>query len=499
MGISFNAASLLNGNGIDVSSLVSEILGFKTGQLTAWKADQTTLQTQATTIGNINSDLSSLLSATQALSSPTGALTGLTATSSVSAILTATVQAGATPANYSVVVTSLASTGTLYTDSVAKPSTSVLPNGQQSGDLQIQIGGASGTTADIAITAGTNDTLTTLAQSINTLSTKNSWGITANVVTDANGSRLAFYSQATGSPGALAVTNNTTNLAFLPPVGGTDSLFTVNGIPYSTTTNTVNDAIPDLTLNLQAADSGLPVQVTVGPNTTGITNAITTFVNAFNTVVSDINSQFAFNPATNSQGTLGSDNSLRILQSSLLGAITYATTDSTSVSSGLTNLAALGIDVNNDGTLTVNQVSTDTHPAFADVLANNPSGVQNFFQNSTSTGFANNLTTELTNLAAPTTGVLSEDLTANQQQQQDLTTEINNFQTQITAQQAQLEQVFSAVNATLEQYPFTLQEVNAALGILNSSSSTSSTGLTANTNTTPTAGQLFNSNSSSGT
>lgn len=498
MGISFNAASLLNGNGIDVSSLVSEILGFQSGQLTAWKADQTTLQTQATTIGNINNDLSSLLTATQALSDPTGALTGLTATSSVSAILTATVQAGATPANYSIVVTSLASTGTLYTDSVADANTSILASGQQSGDLQVQIGGTGGTTADIAITAGANDTLTTLAQSINTLSTKNSWGITASVVTDANGSRLAFYSQATGSPGALAVTNNTTNLVFEPPVGGTDSLFTVNGIPYSTTTNTVNDAIPDLTLSLQAADSGLPVQVTVGPNAAGITSAITSFVNAYNTVVSDINSQFAFNPATNSQGTLGSDNSLRVLQSSLLNAITYATTDPASISNGLTNLAGIGISLNNDGTLTVNQVTTDAGPAFADVLSNNPSGVQNFFQNAISTGFANNLTTELTNLAAPTTGVLSEDLTANQQQQQDLTTEINNFQTQLTAQQAQLEQVFSAVNATLEQYPFTLQEVNAALGLLNSSNTTSNTGVTTNTNTTPTSGQLFNSNSSSG-
>ena len=136
MGISFNAASLLNGNGIDVNSLVTEIQAAQSGQLTAWKADQTTLQTQATTISNINSDLSSLQSAVQVLSSPTGALTGLTATSSVSAILTANVQAGATAANYNVVVTSLATTGTLYTASVANASASILPSGQSSGDLQ---------------------------------------------------------------------------------------------------------------------------------------------------------------------------------------------------------------------------------------------------------------------------------------------------------------------------------------------------------------------------
>ena len=109
MAISFNSASLLNGNGIDVSAIVSQIQAGQSGQLTAWKADQTTLQTQATTITNINNDLSSLATAVQALSDPTGALTGLTATSSESAVLTATVQAGATAASYNVVVTSLAS------------------------------------------------------------------------------------------------------------------------------------------------------------------------------------------------------------------------------------------------------------------------------------------------------------------------------------------------------------------------------------------------------
>src|ERR1700685_4617903 len=166
MGISFNAASLLNGNGIDINSVVSEIQAAQSGQITAWKADQTTLQTQATTITNINNDLSSLASAMQTLSDPTGAWTGVTATSSESAVLTATVQAGATAASYNVVVSSLATTGTLYTAAIADANTSILPSGQSSGDLQVQIGGSGGTIADIPIT-GSNDTLTTLAQSIN--------------------------------------------------------------------------------------------------------------------------------------------------------------------------------------------------------------------------------------------------------------------------------------------------------------------------------------------
>ncbi len=171
MGISFNAASLLSGNGIDVNSVVSEIQAAQSGQVTAWQADQTTLQTQATAITSINTDLSNLASAVQGLSN--GALATLAASSSESAIVTATPKSGATPASYSVVVNGLASTGTLYTDEVANATTSILPSGQTTGNLTVQIGGTGGTTANIAITAGSNDTLTSLADSINSQSATN--------------------------------------------------------------------------------------------------------------------------------------------------------------------------------------------------------------------------------------------------------------------------------------------------------------------------------------
>ena len=219
MGISFNAASLLSGNGINVSAVVQELQAAESGELTVWKGDVTTLQTQATALNGLNTDLSNLQAAVQQFSGPGSVLTQLTTSSSLSAVVTATTQTGATPGNYSVVVNTLASAGTLYTAAVANANTSILPSGQTTADLAVLIGGAGGTTADIPITQGSNDTLATLASSINALSATNNWGITASVVTDASGARLAIYSQATGSPGALSVSNNTTSLTFEPPVG----------------------------------------------------------------------------------------------------------------------------------------------------------------------------------------------------------------------------------------------------------------------------------------
>lgn len=486
MGISFNVAGLLSGNGIDVKSVVSEIQAAESGQMTVWQGDVTTLKTQATAIGSINTDLTSLQTAVQALANPTGVLTQLAAGSSEPTIVSATAQSGATAATYNVEVTTLASAGTLYTAAMANATTSILTSPATTGDFSVQIGGSGGTTADIAITAGSNDTLTTLAASINTQSATNKWGITASVLNDASGSRLAVYSQQTGSAGALSMNNNTTNLTVEPPVGGTNATFTLNNIPYSSTTNTVTGAISDVTLNLISAAPGLPVTILVSTNTANITTAINSFVTAYNTVIGDINTQFAYSATTNTQGPLGADTYLRNLQSSLLTDMGYATTDPTSIKSGLTNLASLGIVMNNDGTLTVNQTATASAPAFPDVLAANLGAMQNFFENSNVTGFANNLSTDLTNLTNPATGSLNEDLKANQNQQAHLTTEIANFQTQLAAQKVQLDQEFYAVNSSLEEYPILLQEVTAELASMTSGALT--TGTTPSQNTTPVTG-----------
>src|SRR5205814_8221001 len=142
------------------------------------------------------------------------------------------------------------------------------------------------------------------------------------------------------------------------------------------------------------ASPGKTVQLVVGPDTDQATTAINNFVNAYNSVIGVINAQFTVNPSTNSEGPLGGDATLRTLQSSLLKDVTYSITGN----GGLVNLAALGIDLNNDGTLSVNQVATDTHPSLSNVLAENPSAVQNFFENASPSGLANNVNADLFSL-----------------------------------------------------------------------------------------------------
>lgn len=460
MGISLNPSTLLSGQGIDVASLVSQIISNNSGQLTEWQDEQSVLQSQASDLTAINTALTNLATAASALSDPLGALTAQIATSSNTGVLTATAQTSATAGVHQIEVGSLATTGTVYTDEVADPTASILPTGATTGEIDLQIGGSTGTTQAITITTGSNDTLNTLASYINA----QNLGVTANVVTDANGSRLALSSTATGSPGALAITANNTSLTFDTPLGGTNASLTIDGVPYSSATNTVTGALAGVTLNLANASPGTPVQVTVGPDVAQATTAINNFVSAYNQVVSDINQEYTIDATTNAQGPLSGDVALRQLQSSLLSDATY----SVSGNGGLVNLATLGISTNNDGTLTLDSSQ------LASTFASNPAAVQNFFQNTAQTGFANNFSADLTNLTDPTQGILNVDLAQNQASQTDLSTSITNFQTQLTAEQQQLTTEYSEVNASLQAYPLLLQQVTETLATLGSNSSSTS-------------------------
>ena len=282
MGVSLNPSTILSGQGINVSSVVSQIVSEQSGQLSVWEGQQSTLATQEGLLEGEENNLTSLQNAVAALADPTGALAAQAATSSDTSVLTATAQSTAVTATHTVVVNSLATTGTLYTDPIAAGAdTSFLASGQTTGDVQLQVGGSSGNTFDIPITQGSNDTLNTLAAYINTQSTANNWGVTASVVSDTSGSRLALFSQSSGTAGALSITSNSnTTLTFDAPVGGTNASLLIDNVPFSSSSNVVTGAIQGVTLNLLSPSDGNPLQLTVGPDQNQITNAVTNFVSA---------------------------------------------------------------------------------------------------------------------------------------------------------------------------------------------------------------------------
>src|ERR1700722_6389627 len=119
MGVSLNPATILSGQGLDVSSVVQQIIAGQSGQLTVWEGQQTTFATQDGLLEGEENNLVNLQTAVAALADPAGALTAQAATSAQPDVLTATAQSTAIAGTHQIEVTSLATTGTLYTDPIA--------------------------------------------------------------------------------------------------------------------------------------------------------------------------------------------------------------------------------------------------------------------------------------------------------------------------------------------------------------------------------------------
>jgi flagellar hook-associated protein 2 len=426
---------------------VNAALANQDAELAVLQGEQSTLSTQQTALTSFATDVQTLQTAAFALTDPAGQLTDVAATSSNSNIVTASATAGTPAGTHSVVVTNLATTSSAYSSAVATSSTPIA-----TGTLSIQVGTGAASTITVD---DTNNTLDGLAQTINNANI----GVSASVVNDANGARLAIVSNTSGAPGNLTITASTGLPTFTQAVTGVNANLTVDGIPISSTSNTVSGAINGVTLNLASQSPGTAVTLSVGPDVTQQETAINSFVTAYNTVVGDLNAQFSISSTTNAQGPLASDSTIELAQSEILGAASFATTGNGAINS----LGDLGITMNDDGTLSVNSSQLGA------ALQANSSAVQSFFQASNAGSFGANLSNSLTALADPVTGALTQDANGLAQTQTDLTQQISDFQDQINATQTQLTTEYDQVDATLQELPLLLSQVNSQLSSLSGS------------------------------
>jgi flagellar hook-associated protein 2 len=365
--------------------------------------------------------------------------------------LGATAQASAASGTHTITVTNTASTSSYYTD--------VVPNGATfaNGTLSLQVG--QGTAQSITIDSN-NNTVQSLATYINNKT--QTLGISANVVNDANGSRLVLISNTSGLPGDLTLTGSLKLASDNSTVGttkiaGANASFSLDGIPLTSSSNTVSNVISGVTLNLLSGSNGSTVQLSVSSDTNGAGDAVNAFVDSYNTLIGAINAQFSVT-AGSSAPPLEANSSVRELQSDLLSNMTYTLTGN----DGFTSLAALGISMNNDGTLTVDSSQ------LTNVLQNNFADFQNFFQSADATnqGFAVHLGSTLLNLTDPTQGILNVELTQNNATQQMLTSQINDFEDRLAVTQQQLTTEYSQMNTALETYNSTMSQLQSELGSL---------------------------------
>lgn len=368
MGIS--AAGMLSG--LDVDGLVSSLMSIEKQPLANLQTKQSSFNSKLSAFGTLKSAVSTFQTAVKNVSGD--ALSALTATSSkTDTIGVSTVKgSGATAGTYSIEVSQLAQSDKLVSAAVAT-GTSFTASG---GTMSITIG----TGKSVAVTP-TDGTLVSLSNAIN----KANAGVTATILNDGTDDRLVITGNATGTANSVNIAA-TGNLArFATGTGSTmtksqtaqNAEMTIDGVDVSKPSNTVTDAIRGLTLNLAQTNVGSPVKITLAKDTTAVTNSITAFVDAYNTLATAVNKQTAFNATTKTAAVLNGDAGARSILTSIRAELGKAV----SQAGGLKTLSDIGIAFQRDGTLKLEKPDK-----LKSALETNFEGVSSLFSSSDGVG-----------------------------------------------------------------------------------------------------------------
>jgi flagellar hook-associated protein 2 len=449
IGLSFGNPT--GGSGFDVTTTVSQIVANLQAVETPWKTQLTSLTAQDAVFTSLGSNLSTLTSDLQGLTDPGGVLADKQGSSSDTSVLTLTASSSAAVAGtHDVVVNSLAQTSSADTAEIGT-------SDALSGGVTIQVG--TGTAQTIAVPTG-NKTLAGLSAAINAAAI----GVTADVITDTNGSRLSIVSDTGGAAGQLTVgstlvdgsgnvgTSGSPDLSLTTIQNGVDASLTVDGVAVTSASNTVSDAIPGVTFQLLApspvtAGTAESVEVVITNNTSAISSALNTFVDDYNTVIQAITAQEGNDSSGNPEPLYGSP-VLAQLQEQLQSSL------SAQYSAGsITSLSQLGIETNQNGTLTLNG---DT---LVSALNSNYSDITGLFQNAGS--FGSTLTSLLSNLGSNNpTGTLALALSQDKSEETTLNTDVTNENAVIATEQQNLTTELNTANQELQAIPEQIQEVD---------------------------------------
>lgn len=371
------------GSGLDVNSIVASLMNVERQPLGRLQTAAAVLQTKLSAFGQMKSIASALQDAAKPLfNADSFQLTN--AGSSDPSSVSAGTSSKAVPGIYSVSVASLsASQSVVSASGQFAASTAVVGTGSVTIRLGTWNTGQTAFTpkvgsADITIPIGASEN--TLAGIRDKINAANS-GVSATLVTDASGSRLAFQSSTTGAAngfrvlvadddGANVDAAGLSRLAFDPAGGGTqmtlaqsaaDAQATINGIAVTSSSNTLDNVIDGITFSLGKVTTQ-PVSVNITRNTDAIKAKVASFVAAHNSLNSFLASATKYD-ATSKQGALlQGDGTTTGIQSQLHSLVSQGSSASTAFGT----MSSLGIQVQKDGSLKIDDAK------FAAAMTNLP-------------------------------------------------------------------------------------------------------------------------------
>ncbi len=447
------------GSNIDTQAIVKSLVDSERAPKQTQINNQTLKATTSlSSIGKIQAALDAFRGAMDNMKT-TSSFSGLSGSSSDEKVATLTTGTGAAAGNFSLLVTQLATASKISTKVFADGATSVVNAGSVPTTLSIKQGT---NTFDVSIPAGA--TLQQVRDSIN--SQYANMGLSANILTDASGSRMVLTSSTTGVGSDLTVSGDSgleTGTSVLAPPQ--DAKYVLDGVSMVSKSNTIADAISGISLKLTGVSpvpsgggAATPATITVSANTSTLKSSVKGFVDTYNALISAINSETKV--TTNADGSVSSgaltgDAALRSLMSAVRTEL-----NAMGGSGQMKALSQFGVQTDQKtGLLSIDD------KLFSAAALTNAADINGIF--SGDTGLLARMKTATDSFAQKNTGVfaarstsLSDSLTDLKKQQESLDARMTSLQTSLSAKYTAMDSLVARLRAQSDSIMTTLNALN---------------------------------------
>jgi len=401
------------GSGLDVRSIVSQLVDIERRPLTKLQAEAAAVQAKISIFGEIKSFVSALSGAASSLSSLT-TWNAVKATSSKPDLIGASASGNTAAANLSVRVDQLAQAQSFasasFGDTGAIGGGSITIQQGTYGPAPDYTFTPNVDTDPLEIPVSATDTLADVAQKINDLDGL----VQATILNDGTGQRLVLTSRETGEATGFSVSvsdndgNDTdgSGLSRLIDSGpgntalvtqyGADARITVNNsISVRSSTNVFNDVVSGLTLTLApSAEIGDTAQIGVAPDQDAVRKAIDGFVTAYNDLNTYLTEATKYDAGAKRAGALQGDSFAVGMQNTLRSILQSSTSGS-----AFARLADIGVTQQLGGALSVDSAKLDG-------ALKNPDELSKLFRQDTGTSLTSGLALKIKSF---TDGLLNAD------------------------------------------------------------------------------------------
>lgn len=378
--------SLGVGSGLQLNELLDQLQGAERQKLVPVLEQKSAQQTKISAYGRLQSAMERVQNSIAALNDPSSFKQQKSTVTGEGVLATSSEKAN--PGRFDINVTQLARSGSVATNSVALDQELTTADT----DLTFNFGATyingefnsqATPQSSYTIKIDANSTLADVRDQINA---DKKAGVTASLINDGSGYRLALSSKETGQEASIVGFSGLGGLTMdettLRP--GQDARLEVNGIAITSKSNRVEEAIQGVTLDLTAVSKD-PVTLVIERDKDALRETIDAFVSNYNEMKSTVGRMTAFNGEGETSGELIGDRTVRTIENRLRQDVTE------SLGSGdISRLSQIGITIDKSGRLTVDDDKLD------EAVASDPEGLSAFFAGDTEeAGFAGRLNATL--------------------------------------------------------------------------------------------------------